>query len=68
LPGGIAVITVFFGVQLPHAELDNNNIRFLPEDHRSRLSSACIGDTFGGSSMIFLGCRGLTAMFLSLSF
>jgi predicted RND superfamily exporter protein len=55
LLGVIAAITVFFGVQLPRAELDNNNIRFLPKEHEARVTSAYIDDTFGGSSMIFLG-------------
>jgi predicted RND superfamily exporter protein len=55
LLGVITAITVFFGVRLPRTELDNNNIRFLPEEHEARVSSAYIDDTFGGSSMIFLG-------------
>ena len=51
----IAIITVFFAFQLPRAELDNNNIRFLPEQHEARVISAYIDDTFGGNSMILLG-------------
>jgi predicted RND superfamily exporter protein len=51
----IAVITVFFALQLPRAELDNNNIRFLPEDHDARIVSKYIDDTFGGNSMILIG-------------
>ena len=51
----IAVITVFFAAQLPRAELDNNNIRFLPSEHEARMISAYIDDTFGGNSMILLG-------------
>jgi predicted RND superfamily exporter protein len=53
--GLIAVISVFFAFQLPRAELDNNNIRFLPEDHEARRISKYIDDTFGGNSMILLG-------------
>jgi predicted RND superfamily exporter protein len=51
----ITVITVFFAFQLPRAELDNNNIRFLPREHEARVISAYIDDTFGGNSMILIG-------------
>ncbi|MDR2795783.1 MAG: MMPL family transporter [Spirochaetaceae bacterium] len=53
--GIIAAITVFFAFQLPNAELDNNNIRFLPAGHDARVISNHIDDTFGGNSMILLG-------------
>ncbi|MDR0721177.1 MAG: MMPL family transporter [Treponema sp.] len=53
--GIIAVITLFFAVQLPKAELDNNNIRFLPEEHQARVISEYLDDTFGGQSMILVG-------------
>ncbi|MDR2392734.1 MAG: MMPL family transporter [Treponema sp.] len=53
--GIIAGITLFFAVPLPRAELDNNNIRFLPEEHQARVISEYLDDTFGGQSMILLG-------------
>jgi predicted RND superfamily exporter protein len=51
----IGVITVFFALRLPHAELDNNNMRFVPEDDEARVTSAYIDDTFGSSLFILVG-------------
>jgi len=51
----IAVITVFLGFQLPHAELDNNNIRFLPDKNPAKIISEYIDETFGGQVMILVG-------------
>jgi predicted RND superfamily exporter protein len=48
----IGLVTVFFAFQLPRAELDNNNIRFVPEDDEARLTSEYIDDTFGSSLFI----------------
>jgi predicted RND superfamily exporter protein len=53
--GVIALITVFFALQLPHLELDNNNFRFLPEKHESRLISDHFEETFGNSVAILVG-------------
>jgi predicted RND superfamily exporter protein len=53
--GIITAITLFLAVQLPRAELDNNNIRFLPKENRARIISEYIDDTFGGQSMILVG-------------
>jgi predicted RND superfamily exporter protein len=55
IPGIIAAITVFFAVQIPRAELDNNNIRFLPKENKARVIAEYIDDTFGGQSMILVG-------------
>ncbi|MCL1930700.1 MAG: MMPL family transporter [Treponema sp.] len=55
LVGVIALITVFLGFQLPHAELDNNNVRFLPEGHQAKIISEYIDETFGGQTMILVG-------------
>lgn len=52
--GVIGVITVFFALQLPRAELDNNNLRFVPEDDEARLVSAEIDDIFGSSLFILV--------------
>ena len=53
--GIVIAITVFLGLQLPRAELDNNNIRFLPDRNQARLISEYIDDTFGGQVMILAG-------------
>ncbi|MDR0602041.1 MAG: MMPL family transporter [Treponema sp.] len=51
----IAVITVFFAAQLPRAELDNNNLRFVPGDDPTLAMSRDIDDTFGSSLFILIG-------------
>jgi uncharacterized protein len=53
--GVIALITVFLGLWVPHAELDNNNIRFLPDKNQAKLISEYIDETFGGQVMILVG-------------
>ena len=55
LVGIIAFITLFLGFQLPRAQLDNNNIRFLPESHQAKIISEYIDETFGGQVMILIG-------------
>ncbi|MDR2097507.1 MAG: MMPL family transporter [Spirochaetaceae bacterium] len=50
-----AFITLFFAAQLPRAELDNNNLRFVPYDDKSRVDSAWIDETFGSSLFILVG-------------
>jgi predicted RND superfamily exporter protein len=51
----IGLITVFFALALFRAELDNNNIRFVPENDEARLNSKYIDDTFGSSLFILVG-------------
>jgi predicted RND superfamily exporter protein len=51
----IAGITVFFAAQLPRAELDNNNYRFVPEADPARLASKQIDETFGNSLAVIVG-------------
>jgi predicted RND superfamily exporter protein len=51
----IALITVFFALQLLRAEIDNNNLRFVPEDDEALLTSQWIDDTFGSSLFILVG-------------
>jgi predicted RND superfamily exporter protein len=53
--GIIGIITVFFAAQIPHAQLDNNNLRFVPEFDEAREVSAYIDDTFGSSLFILVG-------------
>jgi len=55
--GIIALITVFLGLQLPRAELDNNNIRFLPDKNQAKAVSEYIDETFGGQVMILVGLK-----------
>ena len=50
----IGIITVFFAFQLPRAELDNNNIRFVPQNNEARLTSHYIDETFGSSLFILV--------------
>ncbi|MCX7655374.1 MAG: MMPL family transporter [Treponemataceae bacterium] len=51
----IGCITVFFALQLPRAQLDNNNFRFVPEKDPERLLSKKIDDTFGSQVFILVG-------------
>lgn len=51
----ITAITVFFALQLPKVELDNNNFRFVPADDEARVTSAYIDETFGSSLFILVG-------------
>ncbi|MDR1636789.1 MAG: MMPL family transporter [Treponema sp.] len=51
----IGFLTVFFALALLRAELDNNNIRFVPENDEARLTSKYIDDTFGSSLFILVG-------------
>jgi predicted RND superfamily exporter protein len=53
--GIIAAITVFFGLQIPRVQLDNNNMRFLPEENHARVTANYIDETFGGQLMILVG-------------
>ena len=50
----IGLITVFFALQLPKAELDNNNIRFVPENDEARMTSHYIDETFGSSLFVLV--------------
>jgi predicted RND superfamily exporter protein len=50
-----AAVTVFFAAQIPRAELDNNNTRFIPETHEARVVSEYIDETFDPSLMILVG-------------
>ncbi|MDR2793898.1 MAG: MMPL family transporter [Treponema sp.] len=51
----VAAVTLFFAVQLTRAELDNNNMRFIPKGNEARVISEYIDDTFGPSVMILVG-------------
>jgi predicted RND superfamily exporter protein len=53
--GIIGIITLFFALQIPRAQVDNNNLRFVPENDEAREVSAYIDDTFGSSLFILVG-------------
>jgi predicted RND superfamily exporter protein len=53
--GVIGLITVFFALQLPRAQIDNNNLRFVPLQDEARQTSAYIDETFGSSLFILVG-------------
>jgi predicted RND superfamily exporter protein len=52
-----ALITVFFGLQLPRAELENNNLRFVPHDDPALEISRRIDGNFGSSFFILIGLQ-----------
>jgi predicted RND superfamily exporter protein len=64
----IAAITVFFALQLPRIELDNNNFRFLPDDVPARLISDHFEETFGNSVSIMVGLERETGSVFDPSF
>jgi predicted RND superfamily exporter protein len=51
----LAVITVFFALQLPRAELDNNIVHFMPENNPARQTIRHFDDTFGERVVVFIG-------------
>ena len=53
----IAIITLFFAAFLPRVELDNNNLRFVPEDDEALSTSRWIDETFGSSLFILVGLQ-----------
>jgi len=53
----IAIITIFFGFQLPKAELENNNLRFVPLDDPALITTRWIDGMFGSSFFILVGLQ-----------
>jgi len=51
----IGLITLFFALQLPRAELDNNNLRFVPLNDPALKTSQWIDENFGSSFFILIG-------------
>ena len=51
----VALFTVFFAFQLPRAELENNNLRFVPSDNPALKTSQWIDSNFGSSFFILIG-------------
>jgi predicted RND superfamily exporter protein len=53
--GVIAAITVFFALQLPNAEMDNNTVSFLPRDNPARVIAHHFEEEYGDSIVIMVG-------------
>jgi len=53
----ITIITLFFASFLPQVELDNNNLRFVPDDDPALETSRWIEESFGSSLFILVGLR-----------
>jgi predicted RND superfamily exporter protein len=53
----ITIITLFFAAFLPRVELDNNNLRFVPNDDPALETSRWIEGTFGSSLFILVGLK-----------
>ncbi|HWR12563.1 MAG TPA: efflux RND transporter permease subunit [Rectinemataceae bacterium] len=51
----IAAITVFFALQIPRVQLDNNNFRFVPEKDPERIAMKRVDDSFGSQTIILVG-------------
>jgi predicted RND superfamily exporter protein len=51
----IGIITLFFALQLPRAQLDNNNLRFVPANDPALNISRQIDAAFGSSFFILIG-------------
>jgi predicted RND superfamily exporter protein len=53
----ITAITVFMALWIPRVELDNNNMRFLPDENPAKIISNYVDETFGGQVIILVGLR-----------
>ncbi|MDR3343739.1 MAG: MMPL family transporter, partial [Treponema sp.] len=53
--GVVALITVFFALQLPKARMDNNIMSFLPADNPARVTTRHFEEEYGDSTMIIVG-------------
>jgi predicted RND superfamily exporter protein len=53
----ITLITLFFAAFLPRVELDNNNLRFVPENDPALSTSRWIDESFGSSLFILVGLK-----------
>ena len=55
IAGVIAAIILFFAVQLPRVQLDNDMDNMLPADNPERVISEYLEDTFGATEGMFIG-------------
>ncbi|MDR1287691.1 MAG: MMPL family transporter [Treponema sp.] len=53
----IAAVTVFFALQLPKAEMDNNIVHFMPENNPARLTVKRLDEMFGERAAVFIGLK-----------
>jgi predicted RND superfamily exporter protein len=53
--GGVAAITVFFALQLPKAQMDNNLANFLPRDNPARITTDHLEAEYGDEIIIVVG-------------
>lgn len=53
--GIVLGITLFFALQLPRIQFDNNNFRFIPKNDPARLAEAKMTDIFGDSVPLLIG-------------
>lgn len=53
----IAIISVFFAVQLPRMEIDNNNFNFIPKNDPARISNEKVAKVFGDETPILIGVK-----------
>ena len=51
----IAVISIFFGLQLPRIQIDNNNFNFIPKNNPARILNDEVAEIFGVETPILLG-------------
>ncbi|MDR2501609.1 MAG: MMPL family transporter [Treponema sp.] len=51
----LGLLTLFFALQLPRVQLDNNNLRFVPKDDPALNVSQSIDKTFGSSLFVLIG-------------
>jgi predicted RND superfamily exporter protein len=64
----IGAITVFFALQLPRAQLDNNNFKFVPANDPERVTITKIDETFGGQVIILVGLERKSGTVLDAGF
>ena len=55
--GIILGITLFFALQLPRIQFDNNNFRFIPESDPARIADAEMAKIFGDSVPLLIGIQ-----------
>lgn len=51
----ITVISVFFALQLPRMQIDNNNFNFIPKNDPARLANERVAESFGDQTPILIG-------------
>lgn len=51
----LAVISLFFALQLPRISIDNNNFNFIPKDDPARIANDKVSEIFGDETPILIG-------------